>query len=323
MSTVGRVSLRRLYPPIEPYATHDVDVGGGHRLYVEEAGNPDGIPAVFLHGGPGGGLIPLFRQFFDPERYRIVLLDQRGAGRSTPLGSLRDNTTWHLVADLEAVRELLGLDSWLVFGGSWGSTLALAYAQSHPDRVTGLVLRGIFLLRRSERRWFYQDGLHQLQPEEWERFVAPIPVAERGDVLAAYHRRLLGGDPEEARRCAQAWMRWEAINSSLVPDPRLLELLTADETALPGAQILAHYVVNGGFFDPETQLLDGVDRIRHLPAVIIQGRYDLCCPPDSALALARRWPEATLHMIADAGHSSLEPGITDQLIRATDGFAHR
>lgn len=323
MSTVGRVSLRRLYPPIEPYATHDVDVGGGHRLYVEEAGNPDGIPAVFLHGGPGGGLIPLFRQFFDPERYRIVLLDQRGAGRSTPLGSLRDNTTWHLVADLEAVRELLGLDSWLVFGGSWGSTLALAYAQSHPDRVTGLVLRGIFLMRRSERRWFYQDGLHQLQPEEWERFVAPIPVAERGDVLAAYHRRLLGGDPEEARRCARAWMRWEAINSSLVPDPRLLELLTADETALPGAQILAHYVVNGGFFDPETQLLDGVDRIRHLPAVIIQGRYDLCCPPDSALALARRWPEATLHMIADAGHSSLEPGITDQLIRATDGFAHR
>jgi proline iminopeptidase len=317
------MTLRRLYPPIEPYATHHIDVGSGHRLYVEEAGNPAGIPAVFLHGGPGGGLIPLFRQFFDPERYRIVLLDQRGAGRSTPLGSLRDNTTWHLVADLEAVRELLGLPSWLVFGGSWGSTLALAYAQSHPDRVTGLVLRGIFLLRRSERRWFYQDGLHQLQPEEWQRFVAPIPVAERGDILAAYHRRLLGDDPEEARRCAQAWMRWEAINSSLVPDPRLLELLTADETALPGAQILAHYVINGGFFDPETQLLDGVDRIRHLPAVIVQGRYDLCCPPDSALALARRWPEATLHMIADAGHSSLEPGITDQLIRATDAFAHR
>jgi proline iminopeptidase len=317
------VILRRLYPPFEPYATRHVDVGDGHRLYVEEAGNPDGIPAVFLHGGPGGGLIPMFRQFFDPERYRIVLLDQRGAGRSTPRGSLRDNTTWHLVADLEVVRELLGLESWLLFGGSWGSTLALAYAQSHPDRVTGLILRGIFLLRRSERRWFYQDGLHHLQPEEWEKFLAPIPVAERGDVLAAYHRRLLGPDPEEARRCARAWMRWEAINSSLTPDPRFLELLTADESALPGAQILAHYVVNGGFFDPETQLLDGVDRIRHLPAVIVQGRYDLCCPPDTALALARRWPEATLHMIADAGHSSLEPGITDQLIRATDDFAGR
>jgi proline iminopeptidase len=315
------VTLRALYPPIDPYVTRQVDVGGGHRLHVEEAGNPDGIPVVFLHGGPGGGLIPLFRQFFDPARYRIVLLDQRGSGRSTPPGELAGNTTWHLVDDLETIRELLGIDSWLLFGGSWGSTLALAYAQTHPARATGLILRGIFLVRRSERRWFYQDGLHHLQPEEWERFLAPIPPAERDDILAAYHRRLLGPDPEEARRCAQTWMRWEAINSSLVPDPDLLNLLTDDTSALPAAQILAHYAMNGGFFNPETQLLDGVDRIRHLPATIIQGRYDLCCPPAMALALARRWPEAHLRMIPGVGHSSREPATTHELIRATDQFA--
>jgi proline iminopeptidase len=315
------MTLRGLYPPIEPYATHHLEVGGGHRLYVEEAGNPQGIPAVFLHGGPGGGLMPTARQFFDPERYRIVLFDQRGAGRSTPLGSLHENTTWHLVADVEAVRERFGLRSWLVFGGSWGSTLALAYAQSHPERVTGLVLRGICMMRRSERRWLYQDGARYLQPEEWERFIAPIPPEERDDVLAAYHRRLLGADPEEADICAEAWMRWEAVNSSLIPDPEWIEKLTTGESTLPDAQMLAHYVVNSAFLEPETRLLDGVDRIRHLPAVIVQGRYDMCCPPETAVALARRWPEATLHMIPGVGHSSLEPGITDQLIRATDSFA--
>jgi proline iminopeptidase len=314
---------RKLYPPLDPYATHQFDVDGGHRLYVEEAGRPDGIPAVFLHGGPGGGLTPTFRRFFDPGRYRIVLIDQRGAGKSTPLGSLRDNTTWHLVADLELIRAALGVDAWLVFGGSWGSTLALAYAQTHPDRVTGLILRGIFLLRRSERTWFYQRGLHHLQPEEWARFIAPIPPAERDDILAAYHRRLLRAGHDEAMRCARAWMRWEAINSSLIPDPALLATLTDDGFALPSARILAHYVVNGGFFTSETQLLDGVDRIRHLPAVIVQGRYDLCCPPATAYALARRWPEADFQMVAGAGHSSLEPGITDRLIAATDAFATR
>jgi proline iminopeptidase len=313
--------MRTLYPPIEPYATHRLDVGDGHNLYIEEVGDPGGVPAVFLHGGPGGGLVPLARRFFDPARYRVVLLDQRGAGRSTPRGELRDNTTWHLVADLEAVRESLGIEAWLVFGGSWGSTLALAYAQRHPDRVTGLILRGIFLVRRSERDWFYQHGLHHLQPEEWRRFIAPIPLDERHDILAAYHRRLLGPDPEEADRCARAWMRWEAVNSSLVPDPALLAALTADDLVLPAARILAHYVMRGGFFDTETQLLDGVERTRHLPAVIVQGRYDLCCPPDSAVALADHWPEADLRMVPDAGHSSLDPGITDQLIQATDRFA--
>ena len=314
--------LRTPYPPIEPYATHRIDVGSGHQLYVEEVGDPAGIPALFLHGGPGGGLAPGMRQFFDPRRYRVVLPEQRGAGRSTPLGGLQDNTTWHLVDDLEVIRERLGVDTWLVFGGSWGSTLALAYAQTHPARVTGLILRGICLMRRSERDWIYQRGLHHLQPEEWERFIAPIPPAERDDIAAAYHRRLLGADPAEARRCAETWMRWEAINSSLTPDLALLATLTADATALPAAQILAHYVVNSAFCEPETRLLDGIDRIRHLPGVIIQGRYDLCCPPTTAYDLARAWPEATLHMVADAGHSSLEPGITDQLIRATDQFAN-
>lgn len=307
-------SLRKLYPAIEPYATHRINADGGHQLYVEEAGNRAGIPVVFLHGGPGSGLTPVMRRFFDPDRYRIILPEQRGAGRSTPRGELRHNTTWHLVEDLEMVRDRLGVDAWLVFGGSWGSTLGLAYSQSYPARVTGLILRGICLVRGSELAWIYQSGLHNLQPEEWERFVAPIPVEERDDILAAYHRRLIGDDRIVARRCADAWMRWEAVNSSLTPDPHLIATLTADDTVLPAAQILAHYAINGGFFESESQLLDGVDRIRHLPATIIQGRYDLCCPAVTAYELARRWPESTLHMVADAGHSSLEPGITHQLI---------
>jgi proline iminopeptidase len=312
-----------LYPPIEPYATHRVAVGDGHDLYVEEVGRPDGVPVVFLHGGPGGGLVPAARRFFDPDRYRVVLFDQRGAGLSTPLGGLHGNTTWHLVDDLEVIRERLGIDSWLVFGGSWGVTLGLAYAQTHPARVTGLILRGVLLLRRAERDWFYQSGLRHLQPEEWDRFVAPIPEAERDDVLAAYHRRLHGPDEAEARACAAAWGRWEAVNSSLLPDPGLIDHFTADEHALPIARILSHYALHGGFLTSETQLLDGVDRIRHLPAVIINGRYDACCPPFSAYDLARRWPEAELRIVPDAGHSAAEPGIARELLRATDEFADR
>ncbi|MEU5943002.1 prolyl aminopeptidase [Micromonospora sp. NPDC047548] len=310
-----------LYPPVEPYATHRIPVGGGHELYVEEIGRPDGIPAVFLHGGPGGGLVPGARRFFDPDRYRVVLFDQRGSGQSTPLGSLHDNTTWHLVDDLEVIRRRLRIESWLVFGGSWGATLGLAYAQTHPTRVTGLILRGIYLMRRSEREWFYQHGLNHLQPEEWERFTAPIPYAERDDVLAAYHRRLHGADVEEARACAAAWGRWEAVNSSLRGDSDLIAHLTQDEHALPMARILSHYVLHRGFFDSETQLLDGVDRIRQVPTVLVQGRYDLCCPPVTAYDLARRWPEAELRIVPDAGHSSLEPGITRALVAATDRFA--
>ncbi|WP_405093387.1 prolyl aminopeptidase [Micromonospora sp. NBC_01392] len=309
-----------LHPPVEPYATHRVPVGDGHVLHVEEVGRTDGVPVVFLHGGPGGGLVPAARRFFDPGRYRAVLFDQRGAGRSTPFGELRANTTGHLVADLETIRQRLGIDRWLVFGGSWGVTLGLAYAQAHPDRVTGLVLRGVLLLRRSERDWFYQGGLRHLQPEEWARFVAPIPPAERDDVLAAYHRRLHGPDADVARACARSWGRWEAVNSSLRPDPAVLEHFTADERALPIARILSHYALHGGFLT-EGQLLDGVDRIRHLPAVIVNGRYDLCCPPVSAYDLARRWPEAELRIVPDAGHSAAEPGIARELLRAVDRVA--
>ncbi|WP_089155577.1 prolyl aminopeptidase [Micromonospora sp. NBS 11-29] len=309
-----------LHPPVEPYATHRVPVGDGHVLHVEEVGRPDGVPLVFLHGGPGGGLVPAARRFFDPGRYRAVLFDQRGSGRSTPFGGLRANTTWHLVADLEIIRHRLGIGSWLVFGGSWGATLGLAYAQTHPARVTGLVLRGVLLLRRSERDWFYQGGLRQLQPEEWERFVAPIPPAERDDVLAAYHRRLHGPDADVARACARAWGRWEAVNASLRPDPAMLAHFTADGQALPMARILSHYAVHGGFLT-DGQLLDGVDRIRHLPAVIVNGRYDLCCPPVSAYDLARRWPEAELRIVPDAGHSAAEPGIARELLAATDRVA--
>ncbi|MFG2108937.1 prolyl aminopeptidase [Micromonospora chersina] len=314
------MSEPRLYPPVEPYVTHQIAVGEGHQLYVEEVGTPDGVPVVFLHGGPGGGLVPAARRFFDPRRYRAVLFDQRGAGRSTPFGELRANTTGHLVGDLETIRERLGIDSWLVFGGSWGVTLGLAYAQAHPDRVTGLILRGVLLLRRSERDWFYQGSLRHLQPDEWDRFVAPIPVAERDDVLAAYHRRLHGPDEAVARKCAVAWGRWEAVNSSLRPDPGVLAHFTGEEQALPIARILSHYAVHGGFL-AESQLLDGVDRIRHLPAVVINGRYDLCCPPVSAYDLARRWPEAELRIVPDAGHSAAEPGIARELLRATDHFA--
>ncbi|WP_246606082.1 prolyl aminopeptidase [Paractinoplanes toevensis] len=313
----------QLLPEVEPYATHSIDVGDGHTLYVEEVGNPAGIPAVFLHGGPGGGLAPFMRRFFDPARYRIVLFDQRGAGRSTPLGSLHNNTTWHLVADIETIRRRLGISAWLVFGGSWGSALALAYAETHPAAVTGLILRGICLVRAAEREWVYQRGLDRLQPEEWQRFIEPIPPTERDDILAAYHRRLLGPDPDEARKCADAWMRWEAIMSTLVPDPALIDSLTADETVLPAARILADYAVNGGFFTPETQLLDDIDRIRHIPGVIIQGRYDQCCPPITAYDLATRWPEADFQMVPAAGHASLEPAITARLIAATNDFADR
>ena len=313
--------LRTYYPPLEPFRTGRLDVSGGHQLYFEESGNPKGKPVVFLHGGPGGGSEPKQRRFFDPSAYRIILFDQRGCGRSTPHASLEENTTWHLVADIEVVRAALGVRKWMVFGGSWGTTLALAYAQTHPERVTAVILRGVLMMRRSERDWFYQGGLRQLQPEEWERFIAPVPLGERDDIAAAYHRRLTGTDPAQAWHFAQAWMRWEAMNSSLTPDPALLAMLTADETVVAASRILAHYVVNGAFLESETRLLDGIDRIRHLPAVIVQGRYDLCCPPATALDLARAWPEAALHVVADAGHASMEPGILDRLIRATDDFA--
>ena len=312
---------RTLYPPIEPFNTGFLDVSPLHRLYFEECGNPKGKPVVFLHGGPGAGCNATVRRFFDPQRYRIVLFDQRGCGRSKPHASLEDNTTWHLVADIEQLRIHLRIECWQVFGGSWGSTLALAYAQTHPDRVTELVLRGIFLLRRSELEWFYQRGCDALYPDAWEGFLAAIPESEHGDLMSAYHRRLTDPDPGVRIAAAKAWSIWEGATSFLYQDPRHVAGVGQDDFALAFARIECHYFVNAGFLQRDAQLLHNVDRIRHIKAVIVQGRYDVVCPMRSAWDLHRAWPEAELHVVPDAGHSALEAGITDQLIRATDRFA--
>ncbi len=310
-----------LYPEIEAFQTGRLRVSPLHELYFEVSGNPNGKPVVFLHGGPGGGSDPRYRRFFDPQRYRIVLLDQRGCGKSTPYASLEDNTTWHLVEDLEALREHLGIDRWQVFGGSWGSTLALAYAQAHPARVSELVLRGIFLLRRKEIDWFYQHGASELFPDAWESYLAPIPVAERDDLVAAYHRRLTGDDPAEREACAVAWSVWEGSTSRLVPDADMVRRTGDPHFAEAFARIECHYFVNRGFLRSDAQLLEDVDRIRHIPAVIVQGRYDVVCPMDSAWALHRAWPEAEFVIVPDAGHAVAEPGITRALLDATDRFA--
>ena len=304
--------LRSLYPEIEPFDRGMLPVSPLHTLYYEQSGNPHGKPVVFLHGGPGGGTNPKCRRFFDPAIYRIVLFDQRGCGQSTPHAELTDNTTWDVVADIERVREHLGIDRWQVFGGSWGSTLALAYAQTHPEKVTELVLRGIFMLRREELEWFYQKGCDALYPDAWEAYLAAIPEVERGDLMSAYHRRLTSSDPAVRSAAARAWSVWEGATSFLWQDKSHIESSAADEFALAFARIECHYFVNGG--------LRNVDRIRHIPAVIVQGRYDVVCPLRSAWDLHRAWPEADLRIVQDAGHSAFEPGILHQLLEATDRF---
>ena len=311
-----------LYPEIEARRTGRLRVSTAHELYWEESGNPDGKPVVFLHGGPGGGSDARYRRFFHPEKYRIVQFDQRGCGRSTPHASLEDNTTWDLVADIERLREHLGIDRWQVFGGSWGSTLALAYAQEHPARVTEMVLRGIFLLRKREIDWFYQDGACLLFPDAWEKYLEPIPPAERGDLVHAYHRRLTGDEREERLRAALAWSIWEASTSRLYMDTDSIQRMSRDEFALAFARIECHYFVNRGFLRTDAQLLENVDRIRHIPAAIVQGRYDVVCPMESAWLLHRAWPEAEFKVVPDAGHSAVEPGITRELVNATDRFAN-
>jgi proline iminopeptidase len=311
---------RTFYPEIEPYRTGRLRVSDVHELYFEESGNPQGRPAVFLHGGPGGGTEPKYRRFFDPQAYRIVLFDQRGCGKSTPHASLVDNTTWHLVADIETLRGHLGIESWVVFGGSWGSTLALAYAETHPQRVQALVLRGIFLLRKQEIDWFYQRGASVLFADAWEGYLAPIPEAERGDLLRAYHRRLTSDDPAVRQEAARAWSVWEGSTSCLFPNAELIAKTGGDEFSLAFARIECHYFVNRGFFGRDAQLLEDVGRIRRIPGVIVQGRYDVVCPMESAWALHRAWPEAELRLVRDAGHSALEPGIVHELVQATDRF---
>ena len=314
------MSRKELYPPIEPFDSGYLAVGDGHELYYEQCGNPRGKPAVFVHGGPGAGGDANARRFFDPAGYRIVVFDQRGAGRSLPHASLTANTTWHLVADMELLRQHLNIERWLVFGGSWGSTLALAYAETHPGVVTEIVLRGIFLLRRVELHWFYQHGASMVFPELWREFLAPIPPAERRDLLAAYHRRLTGVDTEAQLAAARAWSIWEGATSSLWPNPARAAQFGAAQFALALARIEAHYFVNRGFFADENQLLTGAEAIRGIPAVIVHGRYDMVCPIDTAFRLHQRWPEADLRVVLDAGHSAYEPGITAELVAATDRF---
>ncbi|WP_067183153.1 prolyl aminopeptidase [Microtetraspora niveoalba] len=319
--------MRTLYPPIEPHDSGLLSVDHGNQIYWEVCGNPEGKPVVMLHGGPGSGCTADHRRQFDPEAYRIVLFDQRNCGRSLPHASdpavsLEFNTTWNLVADMERLREHLGIDRWMVFGGSWGSALSLAYAQSHPDRVSELVLRGVFTLRPSELRWFYQEGASMVYPDLWESYVAPIPEDERDDLIAAFHRRVNDPDPAVRISAARAWSVWEGSTITLRRDPGLVAKHAEDGYAVSFARIENHYFVNGGFFE-EGRLLRDVDRIRHIPCVIVQGRYDMCTPAATAWDLHRAWPEAEFHMVDDAGHAYTEPGILDRLIEATDRFARR
>jgi proline iminopeptidase len=311
--------LRSLYPEIQPYESGRLDVGDGHSLYWERCGTRGAKPVVFLHGGPGAGCSPDHRRQFDPERYDILLFDQRGCGRSTPHASLEANTTWHLVADVEQLRELAGVERWMVFGGSWGSTLALAYAETHPERVTELVLRGIFTFGRNELDWLYRYGASEIFPDKWEAFLAPIPEGERGDLVAAYHRRLTGEDPAERLAAAKAWSRWEAETVTLLPSPSVIDAHSSDDFAVAIARIENHYMVNRGWLE-EGHLLRDAGRLKGIPGVIVQGRYDMCTPPSAAWALHRAWPDAELRIV-HGGHLFNEPAVLDGLIQAADGFA--
>ncbi len=313
--------MRTLYPPLEPFDTFFLPVNPLQTVYVEQAGNPNGIPVIFIHGGPGGGLEANHRRYFDPNKWRIILFDQRGCGKSTPHGSLEENTTWDLVADIEYIRQKLQIEKWHVFGGSWGSTLALAYAQSHPECVTGMILRGIFLLRKQEIDWFYQYGASEIYPDAWEDFLAPIPKAEHGNLLEAYHKRLTSADLIVLKDAAKAWSLWEGRTSKLIPDAKMIENFADEIFSYAFARIECHYFYHKGFFNEDGWLLQNVHRIAHIPSVIVQGRYDMPCPVRSAWDLHRAWPKSELKIIANAGHSASEPEITDALITATDAFA--
>lgn len=312
--------MRTLYSPFEPYESGVLTTPDGHDLYFEQSGNPDGKPVVFLHGGPGGGTLPVHRQFFDPEAYRIILYDQRGAGKSKPQASLENNTTWHLVDDLDLLRKSLGLSLWQIFGGSWGSTLALAYAEKYPERVTELVLRGIFLFRQSEIDWFYGHGTRRIFPEFWEDFVAIIPEEERGDIIKAYYKLLTGPDKKLRSAAAKSWALWEHRTITLVPDDSNLIDIKNEAFVLAFSRIESHYFVNKGFFGSDGQLLEDAHLIQHIPTTIIHGRYDAICPAENAWALKRVLPDAELVIVPACGHSAFEPGIIDALITATDRY---
>jgi len=311
--------LRTVYPAIEPYETGMLDVGDGHSIYYERSGTRGAKPAVFLHGGPGGGASPIHRQLFDPALYDVMLFDQRGCGRSKPYAELEANTTWHLVADIERLRALMGVDKWLVFGGSWGSTLALAYAETHPEHVSELILRGVYTLTRAELDWYYKFGVSEMFPDKWERFMAPLAPDERHDPMAAYRRLLTGEDEAAKMEAAKAWSIWEGETITLLPNPAYTEVFGDGHYAIAFARIENHYFVHAGWLE-EGQLLRDAGRLNGIPGVIIHGRYDMPCPAKYAWALHKAWPEAEFHLIEGAGHAYSEPGILDRLIRATDGF---
>ncbi len=312
--------LRDFYPEIEPYQTHRLKVSDLHDIYIEEVGNPKGKPIVFVHGGPGGGIAPDYRRFFDPKVWRVILFDQRGCGKSTPFSELKDNTTWDLVNDMEVIRKHLAIDTWTVFGGSWGSTLALAYAISHAEKVKGLILRGIFLLREKEIRWFYQEGASYIYPDAWDKYLEPIPENERHDLVTAFHKRLTSPDKKVREEASKAWSVWEGSTSKLFTDPKFIEHFAGDEFADAFARIECHYFMNKGFFKEDGWLLKNASKIAHIPTWIVQGRYDVVCPAVSAWELHKAMPGSKLFMTADAGHSATEPGNKSKLIEATDYF---
>lgn len=312
---------RELFPEIEPFASGWMTTGSAHEIYYEECGNPQGLPVVVLHGGPGGAINPGMRRYFDPAKYRIVLFDQRGCGQSRPNASLEDNTTWTLIEDIERLRERCGIDKWVVFGGSWGSTLSMAYAITHPERVHSLILRGIFLLTRKELHWFYQDGASMIFPDAWERFLAPIPEDERHDLMGAYYKRLMGTDKKAQTECAVAWASWEGETVSVQGPEGRPDKFAEPDFAIAFARIENWYFTNGGFFPEEGWLLNNINRIRNIPCWIAQGRFDVVTPIDAAWSLHKAWPEAKLDVVPDAGHASTEPGIIDSLVKATDWAA--
>lgn len=314
------MGLVEYYPPIEPFQTEFLKVSSLHTLYVEQCGNPKGQPILFLHGGPGGGCQADHRRFFDPKHYHIILFDQRGAGRSTPAAELEENTTWDLVSDIEKIRNHLKIKDWTVFGGSWGSTLALAYAITHPEKVKALILRGIFLCRPSEIRWFYQEGASQIFPDAWEKYCDHIPPAERHDFVKAYHKRLTDENADIRLAAARIWSQWEAATSRLFVDPKSIQEFDEPVLALQFARIECHYFVNNSFFDTDNFLIENIKKIRHIPASIVQGRYDVVCPVRSAWDLHKVWPEASLHIVPDAGHAAAEPGIRAKLIECTNAY---
>lgn len=312
--------MQILYPEIKPYTKHNLKVDSIHTLYVEECGDPGGLPVLFVHGGPGAGCSHYDRRFFDPEKFRIVLFDQRGAGRSEPHADLRDNTSRHLIDDIETIRKTLKVDKWLLFGGSWGATLSLLYAQAHPDRVRGLILRGTFLCRETDLEWFYQRGAHQIFPDYWQEFVRPIPEEERGDLIGAYHRRLSDDNELAKMAAAKAWSLWEGRCATLRPNPEVVNTFSDPRMAMSLARIETHYFTNKTFIEPD-QILKNAEALQGIPGIIIHGRYDIICPLDNAFSLHRLWPDSELQIIRDAGHSAYEPGIIDALVKATNAMA--